>query len=322
MSDETIYWHLPGLCLSGVINHVWFDTMKRFPEMFHENYKIGSVYGTFPGAIWNGGRNYATGSSSEKEVENIIKSYNVLGIPARFTWTNVLLDETHVDDAYCNMIMRAGNNGMNQVLVNSAALEDYVRRTYPDYKVLSSTTKRILSIDKLIEELEKDYYLVVLDYDLNHNESVIERLRPYADRIEILVNETCRPNCPNRVAHYRDISKCQLEHNGKWFACTDTNPDARTFSGCMKRPQFMSTNDIVEYSKMGYRNFKIVGRGLSPEFYLDSLTYYFVKPENREFIRKYMDGILSKMGNGAPSRPVPGKGKAKNNKPMGGYRKK
>lgn len=280
--------------------------MKKFPEMFYENYKIGSVYGTFPGAIWNGGRNFSGGKyANEQGVEEIINSYNSLGIPARFTWTNVLINETHVKDSYCNMIMRVADNGFNQVLVNSEALEEYIRKTYPNYKVISSTTKRILSPDKLLEELKKDYYLVVLDYDFNHNEKVIESLKPYADKIEILVNETCQPNCPNRVAHYRDISKCQLEHNAKkMFNCTDRSPDARTFGGCMKRPQFMSLNDIDEYSKMGYKNFKIVGRGLSEEFYLDSLIYYFVKPDSREFIRNYFDRLLKMMAgmNSAPAK--------------------
>ena len=54
MENETIYWHLPGICYFGLINHVLFDTMKKFPDKFNEGYKIGSVYGTFPGAIWNG----------------------------------------------------------------------------------------------------------------------------------------------------------------------------------------------------------------------------------------------------------------------------
>lgn len=296
MEDKNVYWHLPGICSFGLLNHILFETMKKYPDMFNDGYKIASVYGTIPGAIWNGGRNIANGSASEKEVEQIIKSYNVYGIPVRFTWTNVLVEEKHVSDPYCNMIMKAGNNGLNQVLVNSDALEEYIRKTYPDYKVLSSTTKRILGMDRLMEELNKDYYLVVLDYDLNHNEKVIENLLPYAGKIEILVNETCQPNCPNRVNHYREISKYQIEHDhNKIFNCTDRNPDARTFKGCMKRPQFMSTKDVEDYTEKGFRNFKIVGRGLSSDFYLDSLIYYLVKPENKEFIRNYINGLMARM---------------------------
>lgn len=44
-----------------------------------------------------------------------------------------------------------------------------------------------------MEEMKKDYFLVVLDYDLNHNEKVIEKLLTQADKVEILVNETCQP---------------------------------------------------------------------------------------------------------------------------------
>lgn len=294
MSNQTIYWHLPGICYYGTLNNVLFDAMNKFPNMFREGYKIGSVYGTFPSAIWNGGRVIPGGPSSDQEIMQIIRLYNSLGIPVRFTWTNVLLEEEHLKDEYCNKIMKIGNNGFNQVLVNSDILEQYIRENYPKYKVLSSTTKRILSVDKLVEELEKDYFLVVLDYDHNHNEKVIERITPYADRIEILTNEPCQPNCPNRVNHYRDISKSVLEHNTKKiFFCTEPQtPYAGTLQGSMRRPHFMSTEDINEYAKMGFVNYKIVGRGLSKDFYIDSLVYYLVKTEYRESIRKHIVGTM------------------------------
>lgn len=303
MDNEVIYWHLPGICHYGMMNHVLFDAMKKFPQMFRDNIKIGSVYGSLPGAIWNGGRNTLGGFSSKKEVEEVIKSYNALGIPVRFTWTNVLLEEKHTYDTYCNMIMRVGDNGFNQVLVNSPALEKYIRETYPGYKVLSSTTKRILSVDRLIEELNKDYFLVVLDYDFNHDDKVTEKLLPYADRVEILVNETCQPHCPQRVNHYKEISKYQLEFDTSIrFLCTDPSPEKRTFKGCMKRPAFLSNSDVEEYAKKGFKNFKIVGRGEGQEFYLDSLIYYLVKPEGRDFIRKYMTDILSRLKGGNQRR--------------------
>lgn len=303
MDNKTTYWHLPGICYFGMINHVLFDAMRKYPEMFRDNCKIGSVYGTFPGAIWNGGRNVLAGFNNKKEIERIIKSYNDLEIPVRFTWTNVLLEEQHIYDTYCNMIMRVGNNGFNQVLVNSPILEEYIRKTYPDYKILSSTTKRILNINKLMDELNKDYFLVVLDYDLNHNKDVIEKLLPMADRIEILVNETCQAHCPNRMDHYKQIAKYQLEFDSSLkYLCTDPSPDKRTFKGCMKRPSFMSNADVDAYLEKGFNNFKIVGRGEGNAFYIDSLIYYLVKPENAEFIRKYMMGTLNGLSARQPRR--------------------
>ena len=297
MEKETVYWHLPGICYFGMINHVLFDAMRRFPDKFREGYKVGSVYGTFPSAIWNGGRNFLDGTSNRQEIEKIIKSYNAFGIPVRFTWTTVLIEEKHLSDEYCNMIMQVGDNGLNQVLVNTQVLEDYIREKYPKYKVISSTTKRILSLDRLKEEIEKDYFLVVLDYDFNHDEKVIEALKPVADRIEILVNETCQPHCPLRVSHYKEISKAQLEHNTKiQFPCSDPAPDKRTFKGCMKRPSFMSNADVEEYTKMGFNNFKIVGRGEGAAFYIDSLIYYLVKDEAKDFIRTHIMSTLNRMG--------------------------
>lgn len=303
MEEKKIYWHLPGLCYHGMLNHVLIDTMKRFPQMFMDGYEIGSVYGTFPGAIWNGGRNIIDGFSSKPEVERVIKSYNNYGIPVRFTWTNCLIEEKHTYDTYCNMIMKAGNNGMNQALVNTPAMEEYLRREYPNYKLLSSTTKRILDVDKLLAELEKDYFLVVLDYDFNHNEEVIEKLKPYADRIEILVNESCRPNCPSRSKHYEEISKYTLDFDTSIkFICVDPNPDKRSFKGVRKCPSFMSNDDIERYAKMGFRNFKIVGRNEAQSFYLDALIYFMVKPENRDFINKYILATLNKLRSGQPLR--------------------
>jgi len=87
---KEIYWHLPGLCYFRLLNHALLNMMQQYPDKFREGYKIGSVYGTIPGAIWNGGRS-VFGISSRSDVEKIVKSYNDRGIPARFTWTNSLL---------------------------------------------------------------------------------------------------------------------------------------------------------------------------------------------------------------------------------------
>lgn len=52
----SIYWHLPGFAYFRYLNQVTINLMKDYPEAFRDGYKVGSVYGTFPGAIWNGGR--------------------------------------------------------------------------------------------------------------------------------------------------------------------------------------------------------------------------------------------------------------------------
>ena len=118
MAAREIYWHLPGFCYFRLLNQVVINLMKDYPDAFREGYRIGSVYGAFPGAIWNGGR-VVFGITGKSEIESILQIYNKRGIPVRFTWTNSLLEEKHLQDTYCNLIMRLADNGLNQVLVNT-----------------------------------------------------------------------------------------------------------------------------------------------------------------------------------------------------------
>lgn len=288
---KEVYWHLPGLCNFRLINQILFNLMKDYPSRFREGYKIGSVYGTFPGAIWNGGR-AVFGTAYKSDIDKTIKLYNSRGIPVRFTWTNSLLEEKHNYDTYCNLIMKLADNGKNQVLVNRPSLEEYIRREYPGYQVISSTTKRIVTVEEVKAELAKDYHLVVLDYDLNHEEAVLAELAPMADRIEILVNEICTPGCPKRAEHYKAESLSQLEFDkDTYFQCPHQNAK-RGFAECKKRPAFISNEEIGSYMERGYVNFKIAGRGLSPEFLMDSYAYFLAKEEHADFIRGKMNQIL------------------------------
>ena len=290
-----IYWHLPGLCYFRLLNQVLINSMKDYPEKFREGYKIGSVYGTIPGAIWNGGR-AVFGISNQAEIERVIQTYNSKEIPVRFTWTNSLLEEEHIHDTYCNLIMRLADNGLNQVLVNRPILEDHIREKYPDYKIISSTTKRIVDLEQLQKEFERDYFLVVLDYDLNRDETALKQLEPVADKVEILVNEICYPGCVKRAEHYREESRSQLEFDNRTdFVCPNRSQEKRTFEECRKRPAFLSNEEVERYIEKGFVNFKIGGRGLPQQFVLDSYLYFLVKEEEREFIGNHIVSTLNRL---------------------------
>lgn len=291
MAAEKVYWHLPGFCYYRQLNYAVITLMEKYPEAFREGYRVGSVYGTFPGAIWNGGR-VVMGSAGKRDIEATLSLYNDKGVPVRFTWTNSVLEEKHTYDTYCNLIMRLADNGLNQVLVNSQVLADYIRREYPRFPMISSTTKRIIEPERLFRELDEDYFLVVLDYDLNHNEEVLKRLEEQGSgKIEILVNEVCTPGCTRRTEHYEQQSRAQLEFDVKdIFPCPNANPN-KTFAECMKRPAFISNEEIGNYIERGFVNFKIAGRGMPPQYVLDAYLYYLVKEEKREFIKKELAGL-------------------------------
>ena len=100
---------------------------------------------------------------------------------------------------------------MNGVIVVSPILEQYIREKYPKYKITSSTCKRITDINKLNEESDKDYDIVVLDYDFNNKFDLLEQVKN-KEKCEILINACCQPNCPNRVKHYNDIGPVSYTH--------------------------------------------------------------------------------------------------------------
>ena len=290
----TVYWHLPGFYVYFYLNQILIHLMKEYPEAFHEGYRPGCVYGTFPGAIWNGGR-AVWGLTSHGEMEQIIATYDRLGVPVRFTWTNPLIEEQHLNDTYCNLIMRTADTGHNQVLVNSPVLEKYLRENYPGFGFISSTTKRLTTVDALNAELNNDYMLVVLDYDLNHDEDALRALEPQAGRVEILVDEICFPHCARRKEHYRDEGLSQLGfEKGKPYPCPNRKGKP-SFSECMSRPAFISREQIPEYARRGFVNFKLVGRGLPIELLKESYLYYLVKDEKRDFIEKRMEADLKRI---------------------------
>ena len=81
MAEREIYWHLPGLYTCRLLNQVLLNMMKDYPEAFRGGYRIGSVYGTFPGAIWNGGRTIM-GIADRAQIKRTLDLYNSRDIPA------------------------------------------------------------------------------------------------------------------------------------------------------------------------------------------------------------------------------------------------
>lgn len=291
---KEVYWHLPGFCVNFYLNQIIINLMHDYPDKFYEGYKVGSVYGTFPGAIWNGGRT-VLGFMTQSNMETVISAFNKLDTPVRFTWTNSLLQKEDVYDRYCNTIMKVADNGKNQVLCNTEVLENYLREKYPSFKFVSSTTKRIKTLEALQKELDKDFFMAVLDYDLNHDETVLKALEPQAERVEILVDEVCFPNCPKRTEHYKAESYQQLEFDkGKAFQCPNFKK-VPEFSDAMKRPAFISREEIKDYIDRGYVNFKLVGRGLPEEYVKKSYLYYLVKEDAQDFIEDKIEKALLKI---------------------------
>ncbi|MCM1218315.1 MAG: hypothetical protein NC548_27835 [Lachnospiraceae bacterium] len=288
--DDTIYFHLPGFFQHQKLNYLFATFLRDDPDSFYPNIKIGSVYDTFPNAIWNGGRVIINTEVPKPFIEQTYSMFNDLGIPVRHTFTNNSLEPTDVYDRYCNAIMKLGDNGMNEVLVNQPELEEYIREKYPSYKIISSTTKRLTNLGDLNRDLEKDYKLVVLDYTLNRDPRVFTLSD--ISRIEILVDAYCCDNCPRRTEHYKHMSGVQANYAYQGNPNLDEDPFLCQYIAddfyrvLMTRKSVIKVEELYGfYHQAGICNFKIEGRTNNPADVLESYIYYMVKPEFRDHTR-------------------------------------
>ncbi|MDE6673066.1 MAG: hypothetical protein K2K16_12880 [Ruminococcus sp.] len=294
MENIKAKFHLPGIASDLKLNLVLITMLENCPEYFREGVEIASCYGAFVPSTWAGGRILLGGGiNSPEQVQTAIASLNERGIPLRFIFTNPLINTEHLSDNYCNMVMQIANNGMNEVVVASEVLEDYIRKMYPDYRI---TSCKYSGTEKLNEELEKDYNLVTVDYDLNNKWDIIESL-PHKEKCEFIVNSACLPECPKRTREYETIGQHHIDFNrylnsdrSQPFKATDALDE---FFNCpvknstpfetRKLPHNISPDAIWnEYIPKGFNNFRIDGIGAGKLRTIENYMYYLTKPEYRE----------------------------------------
>jgi collagenase-like PrtC family protease len=280
MDNQSINLFLPGFYENFKLIIFLHDWMEREPELFYDGMRIAAAYGCFPGNIWNGGR-VILGLASKADIAYAVQEYNSRGIAIRYTYTNPCLEQIHLLDTYCNLCMRMADNGQNEVLVNSELLEDFIRANYPGYRIISSTTKCLYDTALIQKELEKDYHLVVLDSAMNNTDELFTL--DHKEKIELIVNHYCADNCPRRKEHYRLVGEAQLEYDSVTFPCDNIR---RPFQEIQKNRSFISPDMIYDtYTKAGFYNFKLDGRGFKKEKVLESFAYYLARPESRTIVQ-------------------------------------
>ena len=157
---------------------------------------------------------------------------------------------------------------------------------------------RILKIKA--QELEKDYSIVVVDYDLNNKFDILEKL-PHKEKCEFLVNSNCRPACPNRKQHYYNVGVQQINYANHMRKYPDqpydpiifgdgANQNCPFFTRNLFEIRDLSTNikpaDIWDkYLPMGFNQFKIEGRTAWLFNLIETYIYYLAKPEYADIAR-------------------------------------
>ncbi len=282
-----INFYLPDFYILYPINVALIDFLRNQPEKFYPDINIGAIYGCFPNQIWNGGRVVLGMPADIENIINTIDAINKLSVPVRFTYTNGLIEKRHLDNRHCNFITEVAHNGMNEILVNSPLLEEYLRKNYPNYKYISSATRCIRDIDKLNELIDSDKYSLVLgDYRDNFNFDFLNKIHK-KDKVEILIDPCCDLSCTKREYHYKVLNQIQLGMEpDKYPECPW---ESANWFNMLKSNNIIKVEDLyTRYVDMGFKHFKLEGRNTHPMNVIDSYVYYLVKPEYKDEIRNIL----------------------------------
>lgn len=228
------------------------------------NSKITAVYGSFPHTIWSGGR--ALDNCAKKynlnELQERIQQINESGLIYKATFTNCLLEKTHLNDNYCNLICELLNNGYNnEIIVNSVILENYLRENYSNIALCSSVTKGH-DLQTFQNNIYKDYKNVIC-YPKKEILNYISTLNlKEQNKIEIVLGSACA-HCPRAIEHYNLESMNNL---------LDEN---RTLSGnCVNKGMHDLIIDYQLFNNLNINKFKIAGRNKGTEIQRLKQHYY------------------------------------------------
>lgn len=286
---------LPGFYEHFNLNLNFIKMFKEMPQYFNDDIDIYAVYGNFQFCIFDGGRifnNYK--QASLEQIEFIKNSFNELGVPLRLVFTNNQLEEEQFYDIFGNLILSICQNEINEIVIGSQSFENYIRKKYPMYSLVSSTTKCLKTQDLLQSELAKDYKMVCLDYNLNKNMKMLKSLsKEQIDKCEFLINPICGAGCPNRLQHYNLNSLFSLTY-GKPYPMEQCYIQNTSFhQDTLNSTVNLSPNEIFKiYAPMGFKYFKIEGRTWSDEELAMTYVYYMVKPKHQFFI---LSALLSSL---------------------------
>lgn len=300
-----INMNMPDFLDGRLIYGAVYDLRIDYPDIFYQDTHIASIFGCFPGCIWNGGSTNFYPYWFKKDIELLIHWYNdVLEVPIRFTFTNPLIQEKHLNDTYGNLIAELGHNGKNEILTSSRILENYLREKYPNYKYCAS----IVGTDIEPYSTDPHYGLVVMRRKMNNNWDYLDTIpMEHRHKIEFLCNDPCPDNCPRIYSHYRDLARAQIEMDptGTRTECsmlekrgTLQRYNTRQLKSYISREQILN-----DYLPKGFNQFKVSGRS-NPWRIMHNICEYMVKPDYYDdvidialqpYIKRISDDILPEM---------------------------
>lgn len=263
-------WDVSGAFINDKELVAFFDFTKQ--ALGFEPFHI--VHGA-PLCLWNSGRVLKQLIRSGEEIKQAATAYVQRGIAVYLTFSNLLLTEEHLKDylgnTLCRLFARNNPTDRNGVIIASDLLREHVRREYPTLRCISSILHIVNQGGKgkadVYRRLAELYDEVMVHPDDVLNDKLLEGLEDKS-RYILLVNEYCVRNCPIRPYHYKSLSTQALDffgYDGRDFDKVQSGNGCRDLGRMLTEERLgvlaLHTQEIAHLYEMGFRNFKLQGRG-------------------------------------------------------------
>ena len=175
--------------------------------------------------------------------------------------------------------------GLKKFRISSLRLLMYLHTNYPELELYASTSFEYTSMKQYGNFIEMFPYIkqIVLAHDVNKNFKLLKSLRKaYPDmEFEIMLNEACMGGCPMRIFHSLSCSQNSLDVEPPeglkldyhFYADLCWKPFKEDTYLFLCKAHNIYPWEIEEYGKIGYTNFKLVGRESRLTYFENCLTY-------------------------------------------------
>ena len=263
--DERVSWKVPTL-----FNNDWVAlTMAQrlnsaLPKPF-----FATAYGCVSCA-WAGGRHARMGGLSEDGLRRYFEAYAEAGATCALTFSRPDAGD-YVGDAYANLALGLLEEYGGSAIVVDGRLARHIRATHPGVGLIASYNRVMLDRARGFDGMDEESYYrkllerydeVVVRCEALLEGGIAERLVDVADRVQLIVNQQCVPDCPVVAEHILGIERVvRAMEAGETFE----------FPGCSQRLDgseqtvYVPSERRRELADMGFRKFKLQGRNASAQ---------------------------------------------------------
>lgn len=305
---EPLSWKIPAFCCND------WTAMKllHICKELNAEKPFDIVYGA-PLCAWSGGRPSAiSGHLSEKDLATYFSAYKQFDVTCALTLSRLAVAPEELGDPYCNLLLDIIEEYEGEAIVYDDVLAAYIKKTHPKVKTVASLNKAMCDFSSGFEGCadETTYYLrllelydeVVIRCEYASDDDKLFLLNDVSDRLEIIVNQFCIPECPNVYRHLSAIER--WNDNGQKGYCQQcfSLEKLSSMENRLSLNLFMSDSRIDELVSGGFTRLKLAGRNLPVPQFLDMLSHYIFEPTGaisiigNEIIKEYRAHMMRTEG--------------------------